>query len=78
MIHTSDLLTAEARSYGLNKMSLDEIESAMFVLALDDRAPETWSATGQLSLHGGYMYKYVCACACVHMFSSIPPVVAAR
>ena len=40
-------------SGGLNKMSLDEIETAMFVVNLDDRAPSTWSEVGTLSLHGG-------------------------
>ena len=38
---------------GLNRMSLEEIESSIFVLHLDDRKPETWTETGHLSLHGG-------------------------
>eukprot|EP00960_Hanusia_phi_P057787 763663-Hanusia_phi.AAC.5 len=37
---------------GLNKLSLDEIEHAMFFLHLDDRSPRTWSETARLSLHG--------------------------
>jgi len=37
---------------GLNKISLDEIENAVFVVHLDDRAPKTWTETGNLSLHG--------------------------
>mmetsp|Transcript_5605 Transcript_5605/g.10883 ORF Transcript_5605/g.10883 Transcript_5605/m.10883 type:complete len:824 (-) Transcript_5605:763-3234(-) len=37
---------------GINKISLDEIESAIIVLHLDDRAPQTWSETANLSLHG--------------------------
>lgn len=37
---------------GINKISLDEIENAAFVVHLDDRRPETWSETGMLSLHG--------------------------
>lgn len=40
--------------HGINKLSLDEIETSMFVLHLDDRAPNTWSDTGRLSLHGGH------------------------
>jgi carnitine O-palmitoyltransferase 1 len=40
-------------SEGLNKVSLEEIESAMFCLHLDDRAPSTWSEAANLSLHGG-------------------------
>jgi len=47
-------------STGINKLSLDEIESAMFVLHLDDRAPATWSETGRLSLHGGNGTKHLC------------------
>ncbi len=38
---------------GLNRMSLEEIESAIFVLHLDDRAPTNWTEAGHLSLHGG-------------------------
>jgi len=38
---------------GLNRMSLEEIESSIFVLHLDDRSPSTWTETGLLSLHGG-------------------------
>ena len=36
-----------------NKISLDEIETSMFVLLLDDRSPSSWSEAGGLSLHGG-------------------------
>jgi hypothetical protein len=43
---------AEAReehfSYGLNKASLDQIESAMFMLVLDDNKPSTWTEEGKL------------------------------
>uniref|UniRef100_A0A6T8DEQ1 Choline/carnitine acyltransferase domain-containing protein n=2 Tax=Cryptomonas curvata TaxID=233186 RepID=A0A6T8DEQ1_9CRYP len=38
---------------GLNRMSLEEIESSIFVLHLDDRAPADWTESGHLSLHGG-------------------------
>mmetsp|Transcript_50100 Transcript_50100/g.120014 ORF Transcript_50100/g.120014 Transcript_50100/m.120014 type:complete len:828 (+) Transcript_50100:73-2556(+) len=37
---------------GINKLSLDEIESAIIVLHLDDHSPKTWTETGNLSLHG--------------------------
>eukprot|EP00293_Proteomonas_sulcata_P010653 CAMPEP_0184299254 /NCGR_PEP_ID=MMETSP1049-20130417/9893_1 /TAXON_ID=77928 /ORGANISM="Proteomonas sulcata, Strain CCMP704" /LENGTH=657 /DNA_ID=CAMNT_0026609627 /DNA_START=128 /DNA_END=2101 /DNA_ORIENTATION=+ len=37
---------------GINKLSLEEIESSIFCVHLDERCPETWSSTGNLSLHG--------------------------
>jgi len=43
---------------GVNKLSLEELESAMFVVHLDDRStgklsnPEDWTTAGNLSLHG--------------------------
>ena len=40
-------------SQGINKISLNEIESAVFVLHLDDRSPQTLGETAQLGLHGG-------------------------
>ena len=45
-------------SHGLNRLSLEEIESAMFFLHLDHRRPETWTETGNLSLHGGGMCRW--------------------
>ncbi|KAJ1492143.1 hypothetical protein T484DRAFT_1771957 [Baffinella frigidus] len=42
----------EQFSTGVNRLSLEEIESAMMVLCLDDRLPKTWTETGELSLHG--------------------------
>lgn len=44
---------------GINRLSLEELESAMFVLHLDDRStgnlgsPTDWTTAGNLSLHGG-------------------------
>jgi len=37
---------------GINRLSLEEIESAIFVLCLDDRTPSNWTEMGELSLHG--------------------------
>ena len=43
---------------GVNRLSLEELETAMFVLHLDERStgtlgnPDDWSTAGRLSLHG--------------------------
>ena len=42
----------DAFGQGLNRLSLEEIETAMFVLHLDASAPTSWSETGRLSLLG--------------------------
>ena len=39
-------------SQGLNRLSLEEVETAMFVLHLDARTPSSWSESGRHSLLG--------------------------
>ena len=39
-------------STGVNKASLHQIESAMFVMVLDDSKPVTWTELGLLGIHG--------------------------
>eukprot|EP00943_MAST-04B_sp_MAST-4B-sp1_P006817 g6817.t1 len=39
-------------SEGINKISLDEIETALFVVVLDKESPTTWRERGSLTMHG--------------------------
>ncbi len=39
-------------SEGVNKVSLDEIEKALFVVVLDTNSPATWRERGSLTMHG--------------------------
>ena len=39
-------------SDGVNKFTLDTIESALFVVVLDEGEPEDWSAKGLSLIHG--------------------------